>query len=127
MPIYCNLNGVNKAPWVIVKEMSIKDIKKYISIFQKAMKKFKYKNDALFLHTIDINIYNVTNNCYIASFDKSKTTIPVFNYQNELEELINYANELMLRSHIDNYKFDIMGTWITGKVIIMTKNKEGKA
>lgn len=116
MPIYGNY-GVNNAPWVKINEMATSELAKLMMIFKKAEKKYSF--DDVFLKSI---IYNdKMKQVYIATYDISKTNMNEFTYRTQLEGLIKYANEMIIKKK--NIKFDIMGTWVTGKIIIMTKNK----
>lgn len=113
MPIYGY--GTNGAPWIRVTEMSSVKLAKMMKKVKDAEKEFKF--DEVFLHSI---IYNKDfDEVYIAKYDFSKTGMDIYTYQKQIEKLIFIAS----KKAGANYKFDIMGTFSIGKIIIMTKNK----
>lgn len=117
MPIYGF--GVSGAPWTRCVEMKKETLAKFIEIFNKAKKPYQVKNPA-FYSSIKNNTQLVE--LYIASYDISKSNIPVGLYDNYLETLIQEANLLLSsKKKYNNYKFDIMGNWEMGKVILMEK------
>lgn len=116
MPIYAF--GLVSAPWVICKSIDVKKLVEFIKIFKKVEKEFK--SNEYFIKSITYN--TKLDNCYIAKYDSSKTNIETYHYQQNIESMINKANEILSKKHsYDNYKFDIMGTWVNGRIIIMEK------
>lgn len=119
MPIYGF--GTIGAPWKIAEKVLPKNYYKLRDIFKKAKKSFEYSNADIFIK--NIQVYSDYNNCTIATYDSSKLGIEVSQYQIMLEKLINEANNILNNySNFKNYKFDIIGNWTIGKVIIMEKS-----
>ena len=116
MPIYGY--GTNGAPWTICKQISIK-------LFYKLSIEFKKVRIDNNLNQVFINSVIAEANesdLSVATYDYSKTNMDVYTYQSNLEQLINEANKKISKNKkYDNYKFDIMGNWTIGKVIIMQK------
>lgn len=118
MPIYGY--GVTKAPWTIETEMKKKKLIKLKKIIIQARESFAYSHDQVFCNSIKCNLN--LDELYIASYDMSKTNMPVGNYQVELESLIQEANFILSKDNsFKNHKFDIIGNWTMGKIIIMVK------
>lgn len=123
MPIYNS--PLAKAPWVVVKKMEKKRLKKYIDVFKDSMKSFPGRRDFTFLSSIDVNA-SLTK-CYIAEYDIHKTAHAVGDYQNKLESLVREANnQLNKHSKLKDIKFDIIGNWTYGKVILIEKKETKK-
>ena len=116
MPIYTDkLN-----PWKIAQKLSYKDLIKFQGILEKAKKDFFYNTDYNFTKSIETN-YKL-DSIYVASYDYSKTGISLESYVVRLQYLINEANRQLGRiSKYNNYKFDIIGNWGIGRIIIMEK------
>lgn len=115
MPIYGY--GVLGAPWELETNMNIKTLSKLISIFKKELESIS-KQDPIFRKTIQLNI--LMDEVYIAKYDYSRSNINEYQYMQSLETLVNNAN-IALKNSFKNYKFDIMGNWTIGKIIIMKK------
>lgn len=119
MPIYGF--GTITAPWSLAKAVKPKDYYKLRDIFKRAKKTFEYSNAELFIR--NIKTCSEYNNNIIASYDSSKLGIDIAQYQIMLEKLVGYANKLLGESkRFEKYKFDIMGNWTVGNIIIMEKN-----
>lgn len=118
MPIYGY--GTNGAPWSLAKSIKPVDYYKLRNIFKKAKRSFQYSKSEMFVN--NIKTFSEYNNNVIAEYDSSKLGIEVAQYQYMLEKLIDEANRLLGESSkCPSYKFDIMGNWTIGKVIIMEK------
>lgn len=116
MPIYTDkLN-----PWKVAQKLTYKDLIKFQGILEKAKKEFFYKDDYTFCKSIQTN-YKL-DAVYVASYDYSKTGITLESYIIRLQYLINEANRQLSRiTKYNNYKFDIIGSWTIGKIIMMEK------
>ena len=120
MPIYGY--GLVGAPWVRETKIEIKKFYKLVKIINQAKQSFDYSNDEVFCRSIKVN-QSDENYSYIAVYDKSKTGIDESTYIFRLEVLINEANLILSKNKkFENYKFDIMGYWTVGQIIIMKKN-----
>ena len=142
MPIYTN--KLTSTQYKLVKKIDIKTFSALLNIFNKAKTTFPYKNKYYFLRSIQLDeagkslqffdVKIVIDDLagtklsslddkfpYIAKFyNDPKLKITDYNYGLMMESLINEANNL-LPTKLSNYKFDIAGSWIDGKVIIMKK------
>ena len=113
MPIY-NPNYKN---WQVCKSINLK---KYFEIVGKFREVLYSTKNIPFEESIHLN--GDINECYIGTFDYSKSQITIEQYQNLMEDLIYRANvELAKKRKFDNYKLDIYGSWINGKIIILDK------
>ena len=131
MPIY-GYGLMGGDPWVLCKKMELGRLLKLIEIFRDELHE-QFKLDSVFINSIQVN----TNpqKCFIADFDISKTNINIYTYQKNMEKVIMACNKILIdekslklkiankkiKYDFSNYKFDIMGSWTTGKVIIMQK------
>lgn len=113
MPIYGY--GIIKAPWEIVNKMNITSLTKFIKIFSSEMNIMRKKNP-IFIRSINLNIR--MDETFIATYDYSKIGYTEYQYQSDMEALIEAANK---RINNPNYKFDITGSFTSGKVILMHK------
>lgn len=120
MPIYCNY-GTTKAPYSRVTNLNYKDIMKLSKIIFEAKKSFMYKSDDVFCRSVEINLTSEPNK--IATFNFFRTGIDDSAYIQRLEALINEANILLVKNkkYANDYRFDIMGSWTYGEIIIMKK------
>lgn len=120
MPIYGF--GTIGAPWVLEKNITDQTLYKLVNVVKTAKKSCTYHNNESFIRSIKDNFPRKENAFYISTFDSSKTNIPTANYQVMLEDLIKKCNEILIKNKIfSKYKFDIMGNWTTGTIIIMVK------
>jgi len=141
MPIYTN--KLTSQQYKIVTKIDIKTFKKLLDNFIKAKNTFPYKDKYYFLKSIELDeagksleFYNIkviiddlanTNLSkiddkfpFISKFyNDPKLHITDYNYGMMMESLINHANSLLPSS--SKYKYDIVGSWTNGKVIIMQK------
>lgn len=120
MPIYGF--GTIGAPWEKINNINKSSLKSYRLKLSKAIKKFKYSNDEVFLQSIKLNY--IPNTDYIASYDYSRTNMPSGQYIKYMEELLTVANESL--GPYSDKKYDIQGNWIMGHIIIMRKNNQWK-
>lgn len=116
MPIYGY--GLISTPWVLCNEMSKLKLNKMMKLFKDV--ELHCGMQESFRHSI---IYNIDPKiCYIADYDSTKTNMDEFAYQKSMEDLINMANkELFKNRKFENYKFDVMGSFTIGKIVIMEK------
>lgn len=113
MPIY-NPKYNN---WKVCKSITIK---KYFDLVAKFRDILYLSGNKAFEESVHLN--GNINECYIGTYDYSKSGITVAQYQNLMEDLIYRANvELAKKRKFDNYKFDIYGSWINGRIIILDK------
>lgn len=129
MPIY-GYGLMGGDPWTLCEKMELGRLIKLIEVFDNELYE-EFKLNPVFMNSVQIN----TNlqKCFIADFDISKTNIDIYTYQNNIEKVIMRANRFLIdkkelklkktkiKYDFSNYKFDIMGSWTTGKVIIMQK------
>jgi hypothetical protein len=116
MPIYGY--GLIGAPWTWDKNLSKSDHLYYIKTLKKALRNFEYAKDDIFRATIDFNIKG-NDTSFIAYFNIHRSNIPYATYMRNMESLLNEANNSLKK---DNIKFDIIGNWDVGKIIIMKRN-----
>lgn len=139
MSIYSN--DLLASQYKVATKISILDFEKMTKIFNTAKNDFPYKNKYYFLKTIDqsdaaksikdINIKVLTKGVeyinelktkapYIALFyNDPKYSIPDALYINMMESLIFHSNKLL--DGKSKYKFDIVGSWTNGKIILLEK------
>ena len=116
MPIYGYQLMEN--PWELEKNISEIDLLKYIKIIKTAESEFPYKRDNSFLSSIHYNLFN--NGPYVAEYDFSKSGISDGSYIQQMFALINQANALLNKQYkYQKIKFDIMGSWTIGRIIVM--------
>ena len=139
MPIYDN--ALLSVQYKLVTKISVKEFEKLLKAFTKAQTEFPYKNNQYFLKTINksdasksVRNYEIKvaykgqkylNDIksifpFIAEYyNDPKYSISDAFYINMMGSLISHANKLLESD--SKYKFDIAGSWINGKVIIMEK------
>ena len=141
MPIYTN--KLTSQQFKVVTKIDIKDFEKLLNTFKKAKETFPYKNKYYFLKSIELDeagksleFYTLKATIdYLAGTDLSKIedkfpyiskfyndprlNINEYNYIMMMESLINEANSLLKKN--SKYKFDIVGSWTNGKVILLEK------
>lgn len=114
MPIY-GINFIKSCKsWCLYKRFSKDDFNDYIIRLIRAKNNFIYSEDQIFLSSIKTN--TDYNKGYIASYDINLTRENTETYSTKLECLINYCNRELLNK---NFKFDIVGSWTVGRIIIM--------
>ena len=116
MPIYGKT--LTPPPWVLETKLNKQKIIRLKTIFNKALKnenkgvqmtlKPNETYDKPYLYTFDVNLYSGTPQ----------------NYSTNLEELINLANRELKKDKVFGkyYRFDIMGNWSFGDIIIMKRS-----
>lgn len=116
MPIYGKT--LTPPPWVLETKLNKQKIIRLKTIFNKALKnenkgvqmtlKPNETYDKPYLYTFDVNLYSGTPQ----------------NYSTNLEELINLANRELKKDKVfgKDYRFDIMGNWSFGDIIIMKRS-----
>ena len=142
MPIYTD--KLQSQQFKVVTKISVKEFEKLLKIFIKAKETFLYKNKYYFLKTIELDeagksleFYNLKVTIdYLAGTDvlsklsdkfpfickfynDPRYNINDYNYTLMMRSLIDQANMLLPRS--SKYKFDSVGSWTNGKVIILEK------
>ena len=118
MPI---LNYGRPDNWELIPSLTKGEIFIFRQYIFDAKKKFKYKDDKLFLKTIEPN-WDYTNP-YIYLYDSSLEREEDQMYIYKLQELLKVANEMIYKVYKDDYKLDIMGTWDVGKIVVMRRRK----
>ena len=114
MPIYGY--GVIGAPWTICREIDKKTLFIMINKFIENQDKIKCFDKESFIKTIEYNIK--MEECYIGTYDIAKSNINEYNYMKCMEELLKIMNSIYEKK---KYKFDIVGQWTAGKIVIMVK------
>ena len=116
MPIYGKT--LTPPPWVLETKLNKQKIIKLRLIFNKALKNENHgvqmtlkpneTYDKPYLYTFDVNLYSGTPQ----------------NYSTNLEEVINLANAELRKDKVfgKDYRFDIMGNWSFGDIIIMKRS-----
>ena len=116
MPIYGKT--LTPPPWVLETKLNKQKIIRLKTIFNKALKnenkgvqmtlRPNETYDKPYLYTFDVNLYSGTPQ----------------NYSTNLEELINLANRELKKDKVfgKDYRFDIMGNWSFGDIIIMKRS-----
>lgn len=141
MPIYTN--KLTSKQYKVVTKINIKTFEKLLKTFNKAKNTFPYKDKYYFVKSIELDEAGKSLQFYdvkviiddLANTDLSKIDnkfpyiskyyndpklhITDYNYGLMMESLINHANSLLPSD--SKYKYDIAGSWINGKVIILEK------
>lgn len=141
MPIYSD--KLNSQKFKVVTKIEIREFEKLLNTFKKAKESFPYKNKYYFLKSIELDeagksleFYGIKSTIdyflgtdlskvedkfpYISKFyNDPKLNINDYNYIMMMESLINYSNSILPKN--SKYKFDIVGSWTNGKVIILEK------
>jgi hypothetical protein len=110
--------------WELMSNLTQRDIFIFRQFIFDAKKEFDYKNDKDLLKTISPNTDYTKP--YIYEFDSS-LAVPYDNtYIPKLQNLIEKANKIMYDQvkELKKYKFDILGTWDRGYIIVMRDKKE---
>lgn len=119
MPIYTN-KFIGKNPWTVVKSLDKKTLIKLRKILKDAKVTFQYRNEFNFLNSVKDN--EEMESLYIASYDIRDTNIELYRYQTYLESLIKECNYILSSKYkFKNYRYDILGNWDYGKIIILEK------
>lgn len=120
MPIYYGSGGLMEPPpWSIDNDLSIKELSKYKDILVKAKKQFQYSHDNVFCNSIKLN--HKYKKKFIAEFDMGSTNMQIGAYQMYLEYLIAEANRILRKKNKNNVRFDVIGSYTSGYIIIMKK------
>lgn len=123
MPIYYGSGGLlEPPPWSIDNDLSIKDLSKYKEILADAKRQFPHNHDGVFCSSVKLN--QKYKKKFIAEFDMRTTNMQVGAYQMYLENLISTANQILKKKNKNNVRFDIIGSYTSGYIIIMRKNKK---
>ena len=141
MPIYSN--KLLSQQYKVVTEISINEFEKLLKNFLKAKETFIYKNKYIFIKTIELDeagkslqyrgvkstidyflgtdLSKIEDKFpYISKFyNDPKCGINDYNYGLMMEALVRKANELLPSN--SKYKYDIVGSWTNGKVILLIK------
>lgn len=142
MPIYGD--KLTSTQYKVVRTMSVNEFRSLRKIFNNALNSFPYKDNLRFVKTIklsdankSVSMYkhkakidvifdqNYRSNLkgkfpYLADFNNDpKQYIDDFTYGMMMESLIKHCNENLPKS--SKYLFDICGSWLNGKVIILEK------
>lgn len=121
MPIY-GFNGTGMAPYSRVTDIKRDKLSKFVTILEKAKKEFMYSHDEIFCRNIELNLF-CKDTSYVAKYNMFRTGIDESTYIFRLEALINEANVILAKNKYSNYRFDIMGSWTMGQIILMEMKK----
>lgn len=116
MPIYTTIDN-----WEQVKDLKQGEIFQFRKIINDAMSKNK---DVSFMFKEGLTPNKDYREPYIYSYDINDTLMDRGEFVNNLERLIQYANQILAGSsmkYYQNYKFDIMGNWTEGRIILIKK------
>jgi thymidine kinase len=120
MPIYIPTKDKYKIPEPGF--FSPKDIINIRNIVKLAKRTFPYNTDKEFCKAIDMY---TTFSYNIAKYDIDSIVIPEANFIQELEALILQCNNLVknddMKFKYRKIKFDIMGSWTKGEIIVLVK------
>lgn len=119
MPIY-GYEFIGGNPWVVVTSIERKTLIKLRKVLKNAKTSFEYCKEIAFCKSVKDN--EEMKDLYIASFDISGTNMDQYRYQTYVEALIRECNYLLSMNYkYKKYKFDIIGQYYCGKIIIMEK------
>lgn len=114
---------MNDDNWKVLKTLKQGEIFMYRDVIRKALKnsKFEYRYDKDFISSLKPN--KDYSDPYIYSYDISDTLLDRGQFVKELEDLLKVANYEMSQSKkfYNKYKFDILGSWTTGQIIVMSR------
>ena len=116
MPIYGK--ALTPPPWILETKLSKQSILKLRTIFNRALK----DNHTGVQLTLTPN--EDYSKPFLYTFDSTKYSGTFNNYSTDLEALINKANVELAKDKIygKDYRFDIMGNWSWGNIIIMKRS-----
>lgn len=116
MPIYGKT--LTPPPWVLEKKLNKQKILKLQYIFNKVL---KYENRGVAQTLKKNEDFKLP---YLYSFDSSLYPGTFNNYSSNLENVINLANTELRKDKVfgKDYRFDIMGNWSFGNIIIMKRS-----
>ena len=118
MPIYTTVDN-----WEQVKGLRQGEIFQFRKIIKDALSKNKELN-SMFQQGLTPN--TDYREPYIYSYDINDSLLDRGTFVNDLEGLIQTANQLLTkdsRKYYANYRFDIVGSWTVGKIILIKKTE----
>ncbi len=115
--------GLMSIEYTIDNDLTTNQLADFTKVIIRASKEFEYADNKRFWHTIHLNL--ALEGSYIGTYDIAKSGIPFASYKVILQSLIDRANYIIINDKrlvkkYRDYKFDVIGTWEDGK-IIMTK------
>lgn len=117
MPIYCDLKKKYKI--VTIEDIKPKDILTLRKIINDAKISFDYNLDQSFTSSVEtFSEYNLN----MARFNILGTGLTEHEYIIRLDSFLAECNRLLHEKRIsrfNNLKFDIMGSWTRGQIILM--------
>ena len=122
MPIY-GYNAI-EYPWMVCRELKRKELIELKKIFSIARRSCKYADNDSFRKSIVCNISS--ESITIAKFDIHDSNLTEAAYTDAMEDLIMEANRILSRYdpheiNRDKYRFDIIGGWTVGRVMIIQR------
>jgi hypothetical protein len=116
MPIYGKT--LTPPPWVLETKLNKQKIIRLRTIFQRVLRN---ENKGV-QQTLKPN--EIYDKPYLYTFDCNLYTGTFQNYSTNLEELINLANAELRKDKVfgKDYRFDIMGNWSFGNIIVMKRS-----
>lgn len=124
MPIF-NFK-ISQGNWKIVSTVNRKDFYKLIKIFKSSYNSFAFKDDKMLTAFRKSFTQFEDYEKGIFSYDCNKTGINPYTYQLMLDAMINETNyylSLPKNAKFKDYKFDIVGDFNVGRVILMKRQK----
>ena len=121
MPIYGKT--LTPPPWVLETKLNKQKIIRLRTIFNKVL---KYENKGI-EQTLKMN--TTYDKPYLYTYDCSLYSGTFQNYSTNLEAVINQANTELQKDKVfgKDYRFDIMGNWSFGNIIVMKRSDMLKA
>ena len=126
MPIYMRPKEEYKLPEP--GDLKFKDIVKFKEILMKAKRSYMYKDEEEFNNSVQL--YNIVDLSYdIATYDIQRTSLDDKSFIANLEQLLITSNDLLRRSPYGRsnrgyFRFDIMGNWTKGHIVILIQKKK---
>lgn len=116
--------GLMSIEYTIDNDLTTTQIADFIKVLNRARTEYEYKDNTRFWTTIHINLGMEAS--YIATYDIAKSSIPFASYKYILEALLDRCNYILINDKrlvkkYRNYKFDVIGTWEDGKIIMTSK------
>lgn len=121
MPIYGKT--LTPPPWVLETKLTKQKIIRLRTIFNRVL---RYEHKGI-QQTLKQN--TTYDKPYIYTFDSNLYSGTFQNYSSNLEALINLANTELKKDKMfgTDYRFDIMGNWSFGNIIVMKRSDMLKA
>lgn len=116
MPIYGKT--LTPPPWVLETKLNKQKILQLRHIFNSVM---KFDSSGISMTLKPNETYDKP---YLYTFDAGLYQGNLRNYSTYLENLINQANQELIKNKVygPDYRFDIMGNWSFGNIILMKRS-----